>query len=282
VKLRAQQYKKLFGDILALVGLIALFYAPIKSSGNPVFSPLQATDILSLTQIPFGALRSVAISPDGRHVAYVTVTPLSTGWNRTTFDLRGQTGGHMQLWIESFSGKSAIRIGPSEANNWDPVWSPDGNTLAFYSNPSDQSYVAFADLTTGKAQITRVATSPLADMQWAPDGTHILVAGESNYIDASTDERVREPSTPSPLITVLSSDGNRRNKLSDTFISHKPEAERKAVNLVLVNAATGAVTTIAYDVKPTRYVLSPDGTKVLYTIDPKDRWISFPTMIPCR
>lgn len=257
-------------DIFFLLTLITCI-AQGTSAGSASTSPLQATDLVSLVQISNWPLTPVVISPDGARVAYVLAAPQADERNENTVDSRGT--GRLELWVQSFSGGVPIRVGPPQLDNWAPSWSPDGKRLSFYSGVGEQADVAVWDVMTNTLKgISIVVNSSAPVIQWLPDGTHMLVPQEvSGAVGSSNILPTRVPTViPPPVVTVLTSSRNQNGPSTGDFVSRQPydkDQARSAVNLALVDATTDAITPIARDVNPTWYRLSPDGTKLLYTLD---------------
>lgn len=104
-----------------------------------------------LAGIP-GFPKDPAISPDGNEVCFV-------------FD--------DDLWIVPFQGGDARRLTATKANEWGPIWSPDGQWIAFSSNREGQSYPYLIPAAGGEAQVIIREAYSIAD--WYNDGKHLLV-----------------------------------------------------------------------------------------------------------
>jgi|GEM_PF-797994 len=107
--------------------------------------------------------------------------------------------------IFSFSSGSATNLTNNVANDFDPVWSPDGNKLAFVSDRDGNSeiYVMTAD---GRNQ-TRITFNPAVDGEptWSPDSRRIAF--------------VRRPGgTNSSEIYVINADGSNQVRLTNNAI----------------------------------------------------------------
>ena len=124
---------------------------------------LQSAD---LTQ--FRSVEEVALSPDGRTVAYAIA-------------MRDQPGRpYAQLWLADIATQKSTRVGGEHATGASPHWSPDGKWIAYEGADGDQNglWVAHAD-GSGAAVVAPIASSnaPLPDrgqdITWSPDSKQI-------------------------------------------------------------------------------------------------------------
>jgi C-terminal processing protease CtpA/Prc/Tol biopolymer transport system component len=104
-----------------------------------------------LGQVP-GFLKDPAISPDGNQVCFVFAD---------------------DLWIVDFAGGDARRLTDTKANEWGPVWSPDGEWIAFNSNREGQTYPYLISAQGGESRVIIRETYTVAD--WFNDSRHLLV-----------------------------------------------------------------------------------------------------------
>ena len=114
------------------------------------------------TYLEMESISSPSISPDGSQILF------SRGWIDKMNDRRAEN-----LWIVDVEGK---RIRELTHGNWrdsSPVWSPDGQKIAFLSDRdgTTQIHVLWLD-TREVAQLTHLDRSP-SDLTWSPDGKMI-------------------------------------------------------------------------------------------------------------
>ena len=104
------------------VGVDAFAQPAAVTSEAPGRKAVQPEDIMGLTDVI-----DAEISPDGRHVLYVTQPTIAT--SRPT---------RSEIWIVASDGKSpARRLTRASLLDGSPQWSPDGRTIAFLSNRAD-------------------------------------------------------------------------------------------------------------------------------------------------
>jgi Tol biopolymer transport system component len=191
------------GTVLALAATATFF---ITRGGSRPFEVVSARPITA----DVGSERDPDISPDGKTLAYVAVIPNT----RTRIQIRMIDGGEPQ----------ALTTAP--ANEWSPVWSPDGARLAFLRGDPMGAATVFtisrlggeerkvADLRPYPYRRTNLIGHLLA---WTPDGRHLIVpdrqAGDASQlflIDTQTGARQPLTSPAAAEIDVepsLSSDG---------------------------------------------------------------------------
>jgi dipeptidyl aminopeptidase/acylaminoacyl peptidase len=140
----------------ALIGVVA-------TNARSDAQGLQSSDLPR-----FRDVREVALSPDGRTVAY-------------TVGMRDQPGRpYGQLWLIDVASQKATRIGGDKATASEPHWSPDGNWVAYDGTDGAQDglWVVHPD-GSGMTFIAPVtgSNSPLPDrgqsMSWSPDSRQI-------------------------------------------------------------------------------------------------------------
>ncbi len=101
-----------------------------------------------------GFAKDPAISPDGNEVCFVYAN---------------------DLWVVPFKGGQARRLTETNASNWGPIWSPDGQWIAFKSNREGRTYSYLMPAQGGEAKPIIRETYSVVD--WFNDGKHLLAIG---------------------------------------------------------------------------------------------------------
>ena len=114
----------------------------------------------------FRAVNEVAIAPGNHHIAYTVTLCDRPGWP------------YSQVWIMDLTTREATRV--SEERGATPVWSPNGNWLAYFGAAGGQTalWVVHAD-GSGATNLAPVmsSNSPLpgqgALVTWSPDSKQV-------------------------------------------------------------------------------------------------------------
>lgn len=111
------------------------------------------------TYLEMETISGLAISPDGRHVLF------SRGWVDKMEDRTRSS-----LWIAATDGSRVRQLTNGPWSDFSPVWSPNGDRIAFLSDRdgSTQIHVMWLD-TRETAQLTHLDQTPVS-MCWSPDG----------------------------------------------------------------------------------------------------------------
>jgi dipeptidyl aminopeptidase/acylaminoacyl peptidase len=139
--------------------LILLLAAPLAAQKRPI----TPGDLWSLARVS-----SPALSPDGRIVAY-TLTRYDTVANR----------GRSEIWVVPAAGGEPRAFVTSDGSNSQPVWSPDGRSLAFVSTRGGKGAQAYVmPAAGGEARAVTTLEGGASGPVWSRDGRRLLVASE--------------------------------------------------------------------------------------------------------
>ncbi|MBZ5626854.1 MAG: serine/threonine-protein kinase [Acidobacteriia bacterium] len=149
---RGMPHAWMAATVLLAIALVVLFALHFRE--RPQSSPVVRFQIPSVEAISPVSRRTVALSPDGRQIAFVAPGP----------------GGQIMLWVRALDSLEA-RLLPGTENASHPFWSPDGRHLAFFTTASLKKI----DVSGGPAQ-TLCSVGYVHGGTWNRDGV-ILVSG---------------------------------------------------------------------------------------------------------
>ena len=119
--------------------------------------PFSVHDMLAMDRIS-----DPRVSPDGKTVAFVL----------STTDLEANTA-RTDLWLVGIDGRDLKRLTAHPANDSNPRWAPDGESLWFLSTRSGSSQVWRIRISGGEAQQTTKLPLDLANLVVSPDGERL-------------------------------------------------------------------------------------------------------------
>jgi len=157
------------------------------------------------------------------------------------------------------------------------VWSPDGNTLAFYSDEGGAAHLWIWDRLKDRLyQISQVIVRPYFGFEapvWAPDGKRILVKilPEGLTLEQATDlltgAKLEKENGKETDVTVRIYSSTISDKSVSPGSTDDAPAFVKAetADLAMIDVSTGAAERIARGYRPEGYWISPDGSQVAFS-----------------
>ena len=195
---------------------------------------------------------SVALSPDGKHLAYSVA-------------MRDEPGRpYGQLWVMDVTTQKSVRFGGDKDRGGGAVWSPDGKWIAFFGRIGDKHGLVIAK--PDSSDVTVLASpegtnSPLPgagnEVTWSPDGKQIA------YISSVPDSRTAQVSGDPMVITRY---------------LYKPDAgegmtrfnDNQRLHIFVVDVATKQTRQLTKgDTDEHSIDWSPDGKEILYLTNPE-------------
>lgn len=212
----------------------------------------------------------IDVSPDGLWVAYTLTDPRrrklqgipSDQWK--VFNCTGALHllANTDLLITNTKTGQTINVSSGRGASWGPSWSPDGKSLAFYSDRSGKAHVWIWERATGKL---RPLTSAVVHVRlrfekifWTPDGKQVLtkVLGDRQKLNDCFDGTTNRPPFDPSTRSIYSSETPKRQLPASTgsFLA----------DLALLDTRAGTVKRIVRQEKIVAYSLSPPGDRVVY------------------
>jgi Tol biopolymer transport system component len=114
----------------------------------------------------------VSWSPDGRSIAYVSVSPQDSNFDIFT----------MQAVCDASCDNSPRRLTNADAPEGDPVWSPDGRWIAYVTQVGSDgdSEIGLIDAQTGAAHLLTDNSRDDWSPAWSPDGRFLVFLSQQN------------------------------------------------------------------------------------------------------
>src|SRR5262245_19812903 len=175
--------------VVAALVLVALGFAWTYFTRQPITNDARVTrfNILPPDKWSFGP---IAVSPDGRHLAFT-----------------GVTGGKVQLWAHSFDSNEAKAL-PGTQGATNPFWSPDSRFIGF-----------FVDGRLKKIEVTGATVQPICETSanpaggaWSPTGVILIGQNPAGLLRVSATGGEVTP------VTTVDSSRNESNHVLPAFL----------------------------------------------------------------
>jgi dipeptidyl aminopeptidase/acylaminoacyl peptidase len=270
--------------LLALALAAAVLAAPAEATPEPL-----ALEV-AVSLRSHNGRSSFQLSPDGEWLAHTVSRaerlPRATPAFSDTGKPFGEGGSRMQASLTHVRTGEVVRLGGAAGSSWAPVWSPDGERVAFYADDDGEAGVWIWEKASGRAwRFPGVVARPFFGFEvprWSPDGRRLLskvlptgmsVAEANALVPAAEEGRRYPPHGPDePSVFVLSAeakDDQDEGKDGETEEPPAPEADpgsnRSFADLAILDLEERTVTRIVERGRPRWYAFSPDGKRVAYT-----------------
>ncbi|HET8671598.1 MAG TPA: prolyl oligopeptidase family serine peptidase, partial [Candidatus Saccharimonadales bacterium] len=255
------------------------------ASAPDVFSqrqlkPLPLQQDLSLLSFP--PLTPINMSPDGQWVAYTVQDPRRAQPLKESKFLRiTRTGASpllrgCDIWITNTKSGETKNLTAAQGTSWSPVWSPDGNYLAFYSDRNGRANIwlwekSSRNLRRVSDEVVR-SFNGFESLVWTPDSKQIVtkviphgmtIETLATLIEGKSTRSDSETSLNDLTLTLYKSgvdgtaprDGTSPGDSSNVYLA----------DLVLLNVRDGTSKRLVTKSKIVGVWLSPDGTQVAFT-----------------
>lgn len=160
-----------------LLGLLAAAPVSVIAQASTI-TTFTANDIFNLE-----VASSPKVSPDGESVVYV----------RRSNDIMTDAS-RANLWIASVDGKSHRPLLSGKHNFSSPVWSPNGDRIAYLSNVEGKTQLYVRWMDNGQTGLVTNVQSSIGNVSWSPDGQQI--AFTMNVKETGTPFKVKMPKKP--------------------------------------------------------------------------------------
>jgi dipeptidyl aminopeptidase/acylaminoacyl peptidase len=160
-----------------LPALVLLAIAPLSLADAPPTRPMTFEDIWAVRRVG-----PPSMAPDGKRCVV----------DVTTYDIE-KDDSTSELWLLATDGKSQRQLTSSGGKDSGPVWSPDGQWIAFTSKRgTDESAQVYVISPTGgeAKRLSHLPMSPAA-LKWAADSSRVFCIAWT-WPDAPTDDAYKK------------------------------------------------------------------------------------------
>ena len=212
----------------------------------------------------------IDVSPDGVWVAYTLADPRrrklqglrSDEWKAFTCTGVPHSLANTDLLITNTKTRQTVNISSGRSANWGPSWSPDGKSLAFYSDRSGKAHVWIWERSTGKLRaLTSAVVHPRLAFEkiiWAPDSSQVLtkILGNTQKLNDCFDGTTKRPAFDPSARAIYSSETPKLQlpASTDAFLA----------DLAMLDIRAGTVRRIVRQEKIVAYSMSSLGDRVVY------------------
>ena len=126
---------------------------PAAQAPTPTWTPEL---MMTVKRVP-----AVVPSPDGAHVAFVVGEAVTEGERSEWVN---------QIHVAAADGSGSRQLTRGEKSSSDPLWSPDGKSLAFLSSRSGKANIWRIDVSGGEAEQITDEKGGVSAFEWSPDG----------------------------------------------------------------------------------------------------------------
>lgn len=249
----------------------------LSVAGAQDTQPLSVEDVLGVQQ--FAQLMPIAASRETNWLAYTA----QDGRRARSIDAISYARNGVAPWSSGTSiwilnvETGATKALETDADNWLPCWSPNGHYLAFLSNRDGDGQARLWIWDTIRKETRRVSNLDVRGnkIEWTPDSQKVFVTNVPQELSAEdyvkklsfgTDQEKQSGIGASNSTVVLyKSDGDSHDGKTH------PKADPWNLDLTLrdlssIEINSGSATTLVHGKRIAAYFLSPDGSRIAYTI----------------
>jgi dipeptidyl aminopeptidase/acylaminoacyl peptidase len=238
--------------------------------------PLRVEDAVSVRE--FGLFSPPSISPDGASVAYVVQRKESReGASGRRTPLPGSPwfgeGGDV-IVLNVATGQEQILTG-GIGNNWLPVWSPDGQYVAFLSDRETHAAGNVWLWQAKDSKLSRLSDLPVTGDQivWTPDSGNVIVVAAPDQVRGVIQDQAGPVNRENGTSSISNGNGATVNVyLSSAHLPGTDEGSRsdpwslgvQTRTLMEINVRSRRASALVHNVPITCFSLSPNGARIIY------------------
>lgn len=248
-------------------GFALFLVSIISSSAQTTLKPLP---VETATTAKSFAPVELNVSPDGAWVAYTLIDPRrrklqglpSDQWKAFTCTGTPYLLANTDLLITNIKTGETINVSSGRGADWGPSWSPDGKSLAFYSDRTGKTHVWIWERSTGKLRALTTAVvharSRFEKILWTPDSRQVLtkILGNTQTLDDCFDGSTKVKPFDPAARSIYESESSPLKLL--------PSADSFLGDIAMLDTRTGGVKRIVQQERVVAYSLSPSGDRTIY------------------
>jgi Tol biopolymer transport system component/predicted Ser/Thr protein kinase len=213
------------------------------------------------------------VSPHGTRIAYWNIPADPAQQRFSSLD----EPANREIWTVDRNGGHAIKVAPHDANDWNPVWSPDGQWLYFLSNRSGSMALwrvaidEASGATCGEPQPLATPAWYVADFSLSADGAvgvYSSLAVSNNIARVAFDPVSATIKGDVELITSGTNDFFQFDVTKDGRFVAVTTSSRTREDLYVLTVADGSLRRLTNDFARDRWPRwSPDGNSIYFYSD---------------
>jgi tricorn protease len=213
------------------------------------------------------------VSPNGRRIAFWSL-PADVKARALAAD---NVPANRELWTIDVQGANAVKVASHDANDWNPVWAPDGRWLYFLSNRSGSMALwriaidETSGATSGDPQPLTVPAWYVADFGLSADGSvgvYSSLTSTGNVFQVGFDPKTATVKGEPKAITAGTNDFVYLDVTRDGRHVAVATSSRTREDLYVVTVADGSVRQLTNDFDRDRWPRwSPDGRSIYFFSD---------------
>jgi dipeptidyl aminopeptidase/acylaminoacyl peptidase len=176
----------------------------------------------------------VAISPDGRSVAWVVT---GTNWDEDRYE--------RTIWLAR-ENEAPFPLTSGERSSFGPKWAPDGETIAFLSDRSEKTQLYRILPGGGEAERLTELPEGVSSFEWSADGSFLVLVAE-------------DPKSPAV---------EEREKRFGDFSWEDEDPRMSHLYALTLSSNELDRLTEGQDFTVTDFALSPDGKRIAFSAQP--------------
>jgi pimeloyl-ACP methyl ester carboxylesterase len=175
-------------------------------------------------------------------------------------------------WVYNLLTGESFPIGKQAKSSWGGVWSPNGETLAFFADINDKAQLWLWTPSEGSLKLgAEITVRPFFGFEkpiWTKDGLHIIV---KSFPSEKVDDNYFSLSVPPKNDTFKNYDTNPQHFTTNNNTKNVPKVlitswvERYRADIAIVNILTGKYRTLCTGFRPVGMAISNDGKYLAFT-----------------